>query len=73
MFPGDAQNCCNRERIAREHPGLVVMDACGAHAEELVQAFPAAECARGLYVVDPLGNLMERFDARANPKGCSRI
>lgn len=63
------QNCCNREFLEREHPGLLVLDASDAHAAELVQAFPRDERAHSLFVVDPLGNLMMRFDARDNPQG----
>jgi hypothetical protein len=63
------QDCCNREFLEREHRGLLVFDASGAPAADLVQRFPLDERAHSLFVVDPLGNLMMRFDTRANPKG----
>jgi hypothetical protein len=61
--------CCDRAFLRREHPGLVPIDASDASFAPLLQQFPADERARAIYVVDPLGNLMMRFDARDNPKG----
>lgn len=61
--------CCARELLAREHPGLTVLDAGGADAQALLAQFPAADREHTLYVVDPLGNLMMSYDARANPRG----
>jgi len=61
--------CCAREFLAREHPGLIVLDASGAPAAPLLQAFPAAGREHTLFVVDPLGNLMMSYDARRDPHG----
>jgi len=57
-------NCCAREFLAYEHPGLRVF---AAPAD--VSPFPADARAQSLFIVDPLGNLMMRFDVRQNPKG----
>ncbi len=62
-------DCCAREFLAREHPGLRVLDAQGAAAEPLLRAFGAEDRAHALFVVDPLGNLMMRYDARQNSRG----
>jgi cytochrome oxidase Cu insertion factor (SCO1/SenC/PrrC family) len=62
-------DCCNREYLAAEHPGLRVLDASEAAAWPLLAQFPPDERAQSLYVVDPLGNLMMRYDARLPPKG----
>ena len=62
-------NCCAREFLAREHPGLKVLAAGGAPGTALLQEFPAAGRAYSLYIVDPLGNLMMSYDARQNPHG----
>jgi hypothetical protein len=35
----------------------------------LLAQFPADERAGMLYIVDPRGNLMMRYDAQANPRG----
>ena len=62
-------DCCAREFLAHEHAGLVVLDATGAGAQGLLAQFPPGERAHTLFVVDPLGNLMMSYDARANPRG----
>ena len=62
-------NCCGRDFLAREHTGLIVLDASGAAAQPLLEAFPAQERDNTLFIVDPLGNLMMSYDARQNPKG----
>jgi len=61
--------CCAREFLAHEHPGLVVLDAMGPAANPLVEVFPAAQREQSLFIVDPLGNLMMRYDVRQNPQG----
>jgi hypothetical protein len=62
-------NCCAQEFLAREHAGLIVINATGAAARPLLQEFPQQERAHTLFIVDPLGNLMMRFDIRTNPRG----
>ncbi len=61
--------CCDGTYLASEHPGLLVLDASQAVAQPLLAQFPADGRAQALYVVDPLGNLMMRYDARLPPKG----
>jgi cytochrome oxidase Cu insertion factor (SCO1/SenC/PrrC family) len=61
--------CCDNNFLEREHPGLLSYDASGPEAAMLVAAFPATDRERSLYVVDPLGNLVMRYDTRDNPKG----
>jgi hypothetical protein len=61
--------CCASEFLAREHPGLTVLDASAESAAALLREFPAAERAHTVFVVDPLGNLMMSYDARQNPHG----
>ncbi|HSY07353.1 MAG TPA: hypothetical protein VK820_02300 [Steroidobacteraceae bacterium] len=58
-----------RESLVRDYPGLVVVQVAGREGEELVRQFPADERAHAIFIVDPLGNLMMRFDSRANPQG----
>jgi cytochrome oxidase Cu insertion factor (SCO1/SenC/PrrC family) len=62
-------HCCDRAYLAAEHPGLRVVDASGTAAQALLAQFPPDGRAQVLYVVDPLGNLMMRYDARLPPKG----
>jgi hypothetical protein len=61
--------CCDREFLAHEHPGLLVLDATGSAAGSLLGVFPDNEREQSLFIVDPLGNLMMRYDVRQNPKG----
>jgi len=58
-----------QEFLDREHAGLVVIDATADAAARLLAAFPANDRAHAIFIVDPRGNLMERFDARQNPRG----
>ncbi len=61
--------CCDRALLAREHPGLLALDASGAAGQALLAQYPAVERAHSIFIVDPLGNLMMRHDARDDPKG----
>jgi cytochrome oxidase Cu insertion factor (SCO1/SenC/PrrC family) len=62
-------NCCAQDYLAHEHPGLQVFDASSIAAQSLLNVFPVAEREQSLFIVDPLGNLMMRYDVRQNPKG----
>jgi len=62
-------DCCASLFLAREHPGLTVLDAQGAAAAALLREFPDGARSHTLYVVDPLGNLMMSYDARRDPHG----
>lgn len=62
-------NCCAKAFLAREHAGLVVLDATGTAGRKLLGQFPAGSRAYSLFIVDPLGNLMMRYDVRRNPRG----
>lgn len=66
------QNCCDPEFLEREHRGLVVLDSESARAQPVLQAFPNAGRDDSLFLVDPLGNLVLRYDARDDPKGLLR-
>jgi cytochrome oxidase Cu insertion factor (SCO1/SenC/PrrC family) len=61
--------CCDRGYLSANHPGLRVLDATQPAAPPLLAQFPVEPRARTLYVVDPLGNLMMRYDARLPPRG----
>lgn len=67
-------NCCDRAFLDREHPGLetVTIDATtsdAAASNDWLAQFPREDARHFVYVVDPLGNLMMRFDITQNPKG----
>ncbi len=62
-------NCCDRALLEREYPGLITLDPPALERAALLAQFPADERAAMLYIVDPRGNLMMRYDAQANPRG----
>ncbi len=61
--------CCDRAFLAREHPGLITLDAQGPAGTRLLAQFPADRRASTIFIVDPRANLMMRYDAGADPKG----
>jgi hypothetical protein len=61
-------NCCARDYLSHEHAGMTVLDATGSAAGPLLSLFPG-DRAHSLFVVDPLGNLMMRYDVRHAPGG----
>jgi hypothetical protein len=80
------QNCCDREFLGREHPGLIVLTTSAAPsaataatpdgsaptadpARAWIDGFPRIAGQPHVFIIDPLGNLMMRFDLRQNPKG----
>jgi hypothetical protein len=54
--------------LAGEHPGLNVIDAGSGHAG-LLARIPPQDREHSVFVVDPLGNLVLRYDSREDPKG----
>ena len=60
-------NCCDTDYFAREQAGLVALDASAPEAAALLAQFPEAR-EHTLFIVDPLGNLMMRHDARVTTK-----
>ncbi|HEY2416737.1 MAG TPA: hypothetical protein VGH84_02375 [Steroidobacteraceae bacterium] len=61
--------CCDRAFLEREHAGLITLAADNADGAALLARFPADQRATTLFIVDPKGNLMMRYDIHANPKG----
>jgi hypothetical protein len=62
-------DCCDTDFLDREHRGLEVVQALDPSTADFFAQFPAPDAPHWIYVVDPLGNLMMRFDAREDPKG----
>ena len=62
-------DCCDREFLAREQPNLITLNAQGAAGAALLAQFPADRRAASIFIVDPRGNLMMRYDAHEDPKG----
>jgi hypothetical protein len=61
-------HCCAAD-LGSAYPGLLALDRSGSPGMALLAAFPADARATTLFVVDPRGNLMMRYDSRAAPKG----
>jgi hypothetical protein len=61
--------CCDRDYLAREQPNLITLNADGAAGSSLLAQFPAERRDSTIFVVDPRGNLMLRYDAHQDPKG----
>jgi hypothetical protein len=62
-------DCCDRPYLQTAQLGLKVVEVPDAAGAPLLAAFPRADQAHALFVVDPLGNLVLRYDVRENPKG----
>jgi cytochrome oxidase Cu insertion factor (SCO1/SenC/PrrC family) len=61
--------CCDRQFLEGEHAGLITVDASTPEMSELLNAFPTTDQKYSLFIVDPLGNLVMRYDTRDDPKG----
>jgi cytochrome oxidase Cu insertion factor (SCO1/SenC/PrrC family) len=62
-------HCCDRGFLEREHSDLLTLDAGGDAAAVWLARIPPDERASTLFIVDPRGNLMMRYDAHQDPKG----
>ncbi len=60
--------CCDAPYLQREQAGLIAIDVAGSEIQALVRAIPEPR-EQAIFVVDPLGNLMMRYDVRQDPKG----
>ncbi len=62
-------NCCAQDYLARQHAGLMVLDGTGPAGAQLLRLLPAGDRAHTLFIIDPMGNLMMRYDVRRDPRG----
>ncbi|MGA2562215.1 MAG: hypothetical protein ABSF96_01515 [Steroidobacteraceae bacterium] len=62
-------NCCDHALLEREYSGLITFDPPALERAALLAQFPADARAAMLYIVDPRGNLMMRYDSQASPRG----
>jgi hypothetical protein len=63
-------NCCDLAYIDAEHAGLKVRDAGDIEAlDGLIAVLPPGDLRHWLFIVDPLGNIVMRYDVRENPRG----
>jgi len=60
--------CCDAGYLRNEHQGLAVAPAGSPGADAVRAAIPEPR-EHTVFIVDPLGNLMMRYDVRRDPKG----
>jgi hypothetical protein len=68
-------NCCDRNYLDAEHPGLELASVDNDAGAQLLATFPDAQSAPlagRIYIVDPLGNLMMRHAPAATPGTLSK-
>ncbi len=64
------EQCCDRAYLEKEHEGLEVIDLTAPESAAGVLALlPAENLRHSLFVVDPLGNIVMRYDVRESPRG----
>lgn len=62
-------NCCELAYIDQEHPGLKVRDVSEPEAlDQLLAVLPADDLRHWLFIIDPLGNIVMRYDVREDPR-----
>ncbi|MEO8308083.1 MAG: hypothetical protein ABI616_08575 [Pseudomonadota bacterium] len=63
-------NCCDVDYFKKEHDGIKVFDVSALEEKtELMAVLPDVDLKYTLFVVDPLGNLVMRYDVRESPAG----
>jgi len=62
-------DCCAHEFLEREHAGLEVLNGSESPVNAALSVFPSNDRGQSVFIVDPLGNLMMRYDIRQDPKG----
>jgi len=60
--------CCNRDYLDTAHKGLVAIDASASRAA-LLSVLQGQDLQHSLFVIDPLGNIVLRYDVRDSPRG----
>jgi hypothetical protein len=66
LLAGD--ECCDRAYLTEQHRGLVVAQRPERAVAAVLAALPPP-VDHTIFIVDPLGNLMMRYDVRKDPKG----
>jgi hypothetical protein len=62
------EGCCDTRYLQREQAGLLTLPEAATGGAAVRQVFPAPQI-NTVFIVDPLGNLMMRYDVRDNPSG----
>lgn len=62
-------HCCDPNADTEKDPPLLVRNAQGDAGAAVLAQFPDDHRASTLFIIDPRGNLMMRYDSGADPKG----
>jgi hypothetical protein len=62
-------HCCDQSADTETQPPLLALNAHADAAATLLAQFPADHRNTTIFVIDPRGNLMMRYDSGADPKG----
>jgi hypothetical protein len=63
-------NCCDLAYLDKEHEGIKVFDVSEPEpSEQLLSVLPTGELKHWLFIIDPQGNIVMRYDVRENPRG----
>jgi hypothetical protein len=64
-----SSHCCDQQITQRVGSDLLVLNGSANSAASLLNSFPTTDREHMIFVVDPLGFLMMRYDTRLEPKG----
>jgi hypothetical protein len=64
-----SSRCCDQQITQRVASDMLVLNSSSNSAAPLLSTFPTTDRERMIFVVDPLGFLMMRYDTRLEPKG----
>ncbi len=62
------EGCCDANYLREQQQGLILAQLPDSAVGTVLDAVPKPH-ARTVFIVDPLGNLMMRYDVRQDPKG----
>ena len=62
-------HCCDLSADTEKQPPLIAVDAHGSAGIPLLGLFPTDHRDSTVFIIDPRGNLMMRYDSNADPKG----
>jgi hypothetical protein len=62
-------HCCDQTADTEMQPPLLALNAHADEAAALLALFPTDHRDSTIFIIDPRGNLMMRYDSGADPKG----